>query len=54
MNELTDSQIDALRALAISDIKSNTIGNSPHNGTDNIKVIKRQFCINKYLTCRML
>ena len=39
-NELTHSQIDALRALAIGDIKSNAIGNSSQNGADNIKVIR--------------
>lgn len=39
-NEFSDSQIDALRALAIGD-KSTTsaIGSSPHHGADNIKVI---------------
>ena len=42
-NELTDSQKDTLRALAISDIKSSAIGSAPHNGADNIKVITISF-----------
>ena len=38
-NEFSDSQIDALRALAIGDKSTSIIGSSLHHGADNIKVM---------------